>query len=87
MKALVLAAGIIPLMIQTESVTAEELPPEGSKQLSEIAKMLEEKGYKPITEVSLDRGVWEIEAYKNNEEIRINGVKLRLPESDIKLIR
>mgnify|MGYP000497110506 FL=1 len=68
MKALVLAAGIIPLMIQTESVTAEELPPEGSKQLSEIAKMLEEKGYKTITEVSLDRGVWEIEAYKNNEE-------------------
>ena len=68
MTSLVLAAGIIPLMIQTESVTAEELPPEGSKQLSEIAKMLEEKGYKPITEVSLDRGVWEIEAYKNNEE-------------------
>ena len=25
--------------------------------------------------------------YKNNEELRINGVKLKLPEADIKLIR
>lgn len=68
MKTLLCALGVVALLVQATYVMAEELPPEGSKQLSEIAKMLEDKGYKPVTEASMENGVWEIDAYMNNEE-------------------
>lgn len=55
-------------------VLASEKPPADSKPLIEIIQTLEAKGYGPITEISMDGGVWEVEAYKNNEkrELRIN---------------
>lgn len=49
-------------------VFAAERPPEDSKPLVEIIQMLEAQGYAPITEISMDDGFWEVEAYKNNEE-------------------
>lgn len=45
-----------------------ERPSADSKPLVEIIQMLEAQGYAPITEISMDDGVWEVEAYKNNEE-------------------
>ena len=67
MKALLFAAGVVAFMLQATYVMSEELPPKGSKQLSEIAEMLEDKGYEPITEASMENGVWEIDADLNNE--------------------
>lgn len=36
--------------------------------LSRIVKIIEEKGYSPVTEISIDNGVWEAEAYKGLEK-------------------
>ncbi len=47
---------------------ADERPPSNALPLAEIIVSLEAKGYTPITEISLDRGMWEVEAYRNNEE-------------------
>ena len=68
MKKMVCFASVLALTVPATWVMAGELPPKGSKQLSEIARMLEDKGYEPITEVSLEKGVWEVDAYRNNEE-------------------
>ena len=45
-----------------------ERPPADAVPLSEVVKSLEEKGYSPVTEVSMDNGVWEVEAYKDGQE-------------------
>lgn len=76
MKALLFAVGVVALNVQATYVMAGELPPKGSKQLSEIAKMLEDKGYEPITEASMEEGVWEVDAFMNNEEreLKVNPV-------------
>jgi hypothetical protein len=50
------------------SLQAGEMPPQNAKKLSHIIQLLESKGFAPITEVSLDRGVWEVEAYKNGQK-------------------
>lgn len=39
----------------------DEAPPANAKPLSEIIKALEDQGYKQITEIAFDDGVWEIE--------------------------
>lgn len=47
---------------------ASERPPAGALPLGEIVRMLESGGYAPITEISMDNGVWEVEAYKGGME-------------------
>lgn len=51
-----------------ESVTDTRDTPasstERSKTMLEVVKSLEEADYAPITEISFDDGVWEVEAYK-----------------------
>jgi hypothetical protein len=44
---------------------ADERPPRNAKPLSEIVRNLENQGYLPVVEASIDNGVWEIEAYKD----------------------
>ncbi len=55
-------------------VQAKERLPDGAKTLVEIIKIIEANGYKNITEISLDNGVWEVEVYKDNQEreLKIN---------------
>jgi len=51
---------------------SDEVPPANAKPLSEVIKALEDKGYRTITEVEFERGVWEIEVYQaDGEEIKI----------------
>lgn len=66
--------GVVSSVIAVSQAFAGERPPEGSKPLVEIIQALESQGYEPITEISMDDGVWEVEAYKNNEEreLRVN---------------
>lgn len=47
---------------------ASERPPENALPLSGVVKSLEVKGYSPITEISIEDGVWEVEAYKDGQE-------------------
>ena len=63
--ATVLSFGLITL---ASHPFAGEKPPENSVPLSQIVRAIEDKGYSPITEISLDDGVWEAEAYKGSEK-------------------
>lgn len=68
MKNLVSGVFLAAAALGISHVFAGERPPEDAKPLTEIIKMLETQGYAPITEISMDDGVWEVEAYKNDEE-------------------
>jgi hypothetical protein len=43
---------------------ADEKPPANAKPLSEIVVQIEGAGYGPIVEVSVNSGLWEVEAYE-----------------------
>lgn len=70
----VFLGAIVLSVFATSPAFSGERPPTGSKPLLEIIQSLEAHGYKPITEISIDDGVWEVEAYKNDEEreLRVN---------------
>ncbi len=57
------------LSLSMAQALAGEKPPKGSIPLSDIIKSLEAKGYSPITEVEIDDGVWEVEAYKEGKNV------------------
>lgn len=51
---------------------SDEAPPANAKPLSEVIKALEDQGYRTITEVEFERGVWEIEVHQpDGEEIEL----------------
>jgi hypothetical protein len=51
---------------------SDELPPVNSKSLSGIIRAVEDKGFKTITEVEFDDGVWNIEAHEaDGKEVRL----------------
>ena len=58
----------ISLSLCMTSVFAGDKPPKDSMPLSEVVKSLEEKGYSPITDVSMDDDMWEVEAYIDGKE-------------------
>ena len=70
----------IALSLGMTQAIAGEKPPENSMNLSEIVKSLESKGYSPITEISIDDGMWEAEAYKEGKErkLKINPVNAEI---------
>ncbi|MEA2814748.1 MAG: hypothetical protein QOI93_2445 [Rhodospirillaceae bacterium] len=51
---------------------SDESPPANAKPLSEIIKSVEDKGYKTITELEFDDGVWKVEVHQpDGKEIHI----------------
>ncbi|HEX9464642.1 MAG TPA: PepSY domain-containing protein [Alphaproteobacteria bacterium] len=51
---------------------SDELPPATAKPLSEILKVVEDKGYRTITEVEFDDGAWKIKAHQpDGKEVHI----------------
>jgi len=62
------AAVVLMLVLGANQAMAGERPPADAVPLSEVVKSLEEKGYSPVTEVSMDNGVWEVEAYRDGQE-------------------
>ncbi len=74
LKALVLACAIAGVAAGTARVDwfSDELPPANAKPLSEIIKTVEDKGYKVISEVEFDDGVWKIEAHQpDGKEVHV----------------
>jgi hypothetical protein len=71
---------VITLSLGMSQAIAREKPPENSMKLSEIVKSLESRGYSPITEISIDEGVWEAEAYREGKEreLKINPVNAEI---------
>jgi hypothetical protein len=52
---------------------SDELPPANAKPLSEIIKSVEDKGYKTITDIEFDDGVWKIEMHQpDGNEVHIS---------------
>ena len=50
----------------------DEVPPANAKPLSEIVKAVEDQGYKAISEIAFDDGVWKIEAHQpSGKEVHI----------------
>ncbi|GAA5525700.1 hypothetical protein Maes01_02272 [Microbulbifer aestuariivivens] len=64
--ALTLTAAILPL-----AAAADDKPPPGAMALSTVLTALEQRGYTPIVEVSLDDERWEIEAYKEGKPVKL----------------
>jgi len=67
-KMMLFAVVSMMLVFGANQVMAGERPPVDAAPLSEIVKSLEKKGYSPITEISMDNGVWEVETYKDGQE-------------------
>lgn len=67
---------------------ADEKPPAGAMALSTVLSKLEQQGFTPIIDVSLDNGRREVEAYKesqkHNLEVAPNSGKILSdrPDSD-----
>ncbi|WP_066963268.1 PepSY domain-containing protein [Microbulbifer sp. Q7] len=57
----------IAAVAASQDNSKEEMPPPGAMALSTIVTKLEQQGYVPVVEVSLDGGRWEIEAYKEGK--------------------
>jgi hypothetical protein len=69
-----IAAVAIVMALGLSQAIADEMPPKNAVPLSEIATSLEGQGYSPIVEMSIDKGVWEIEAYstEGKRELKVN---------------
>lgn len=49
-------------------VASDEKPPPGAMALSTVLTKLEQQGYTPIVEVTLENEHWEVEAFKGTEK-------------------
>ncbi|NQX87214.1 MAG: PepSY domain-containing protein [Halioglobus sp.] len=50
------------------AATAGDIPPQNSLPLSKVVTALEKKGFTPITEISMDDNVWQVEAFISGDE-------------------
>jgi hypothetical protein len=70
MRKFVIASAIVAFAFAANAAHADwfsdELPPANAKPLSQIIKAVEDKGFKTITEVDFDDGVWKIEAHQTD---------------------
>lgn len=66
-SAVAFAVSCLPILPHTAAAQAS-----AGKALREIVTTLERDGYAPITEISLDRGRWEVDAYKDGAAIELH---------------
>ena len=62
---------------------SDEIPPPNAKPLSQILKMVEDRGYRSITEVEFEDGKWEIEFHPaggKQSEIHVDPVTAVISE-------
>lgn len=67
-KGLPLCAAVLLTGAPLITSASNEKPPPGAMALSTVLTKLEQQGYTPIVEVTLDNERWEIEAYKGTEK-------------------
>ncbi|WP_428818583.1 PepSY domain-containing protein [Microbulbifer sp. MCCC 1A16149] len=65
---LAVTLGSIATVAATQASESDEMPPPGAMALSAIVTKLEQQGYVPVVDVSLDNGRWEVEAYKEGKK-------------------
>lgn len=64
---LAVTLGGIAAVTAAQASAKDEKPPPGAMALSAIVTKLEQQGYVPVVDVSLDDGHWEVEAYKEGK--------------------
>lgn len=70
--ALVIGVLIATTFSARADLFGDETPPANAKPLSNIIKLVEDHGYKTITEVEFEDGKWRIEAHQaNGKEINL----------------
>lgn len=65
---LAVTLGGIATIAAAQTSAKDEKPPPGAMALSAIVTKLEQQGYVPVVDVSLDNGRWEVEAYKEGKK-------------------
>ena len=76
-RKLAVVALVLPAMLVSCTAADEdnegppERPPAGARLLSEIVLLLERDGYDPIVEIEFEDGVWEAEAFKDGQLVKI----------------
>jgi hypothetical protein len=80
LASLVLAIIIGVATLSSFAACGGERPPADAKPLSDVVKALEDQGYSTVTEVNIDNGVWEVEAYKDGQEreLRVDPVTAKI---------
>lgn len=58
----------IAAMTAAQANAKDEMPPPGAMALSMLITKLEQQGYTPVVDVSLEQGRWEVEAYKEGKK-------------------
>jgi len=53
------------------ALSADAKPDAAVQPIVKIVRMLEKEGYGPIVDVSMDDGVWEVEAYKDDASLEL----------------
>ena len=76
MKKVLIRAALPAIIFLSPLTFAGERLPDNAKPLSEVIKMLEKKGYHPVIDIELERGRWEIEAFKDSikRELKVDAV-------------
>jgi len=67
MKIKQITALFIGAILASPFAIASEKPPANGKPLVDIITALEDQGYSPITEISFDDNVWEVDTYKGEQ--------------------
>ncbi|QKX17829.1 PepSY domain-containing protein [Microbulbifer sp. YPW1] len=65
---LAVTLGSIATVAAAQASESDEMPPPGAMALSAIVTKLEQQGYVPVVDVSLENGRWEVEAYKEGKK-------------------
>ncbi len=59
------------LFVPALGLADDDRLPRNAKKLSEIVRIVENRGYHPVMEVDFDDGRWKIEAYRNGREAEL----------------
>ncbi|WGL17667.1 PepSY domain-containing protein [Microbulbifer bruguierae] len=65
---LAITLGGFAALSSTQANAKDEKPPPGAMALSMLLTKLEQQGYTPVVDVSLEQGRWEVEAYKEGKK-------------------
>jgi uncharacterized membrane protein YkoI len=72
MKILIGSALLMGALVAAPLASRADVRPSESKPLAQIVSALEEQGFTPIVEVSFDDGVWEVEAFREDQALELS---------------
>lgn len=61
----------LSMIVPAVSGADDDRLPMNAKKLSEIVRIVENRGYHPVVDVEFDDGRWSIEAYRDGREVEL----------------